>query len=104
MTLVFAPSTAETNQIMNYFQTKNQVRTNAALQVESQVWEDLNSVPKNDMGIVPMPSEQFIYDYALAHPDTIQLGNDLQSMMDTLRNCRFVLPYKSQLTTVGCSF
>ncbi|KAF9935510.1 ATP-binding cassette sub- A member 1 [Modicella reniformis] len=74
MTLVYAPPTPETNQIMNYFQTKNQARTNAALQVESQVWEDLNEVPKDNMGIVPMPSDQFVYDYALAHPDTIQLG------------------------------
>ncbi|KAF8937008.1 ATP-binding cassette sub- A member 1 [Dissophora ornata] len=74
MTVVYAPSTAETNQIMGYFQSKNQLRTNVALQIESQVWQDVSSVPKNNLGIVPMPSEQFIYDYALAHPDTIQLG------------------------------
>ncbi|KAF9366884.1 ATP-binding cassette sub- A member 1 [Mortierella sp. NVP85] len=74
MTVVYAPQTPETSQIMNYFQTKNQARTGAALQVESQVWEDLNRVPANNMGIVPMPSDTFIYDYSLAHPDTIQLG------------------------------
>lgn len=59
---------------MNFFQSKNEARTGAALQVESQVWEDLNTVPGNNMGIVPMPSDKFIYDYSLAHPDTIQLG------------------------------
>ncbi|KAG0329086.1 ATP-binding cassette sub- A member 1 [Dissophora globulifera] len=74
MTLVYTPATAETNEIMTHFQTKNQVRTNAALKIESDVWTDMSSVPKSNMGIVPMPSDQFIYDYALAHPDTIQLG------------------------------
>ncbi|KAF9180597.1 ATP-binding cassette sub- A member 1 [Haplosporangium sp. Z 767] len=74
MTLVYAPQTPETIQIMNYFQTKNQARTNTALLIENNVWADMSNVPKNNMGIVPMPSDQFIYDYALAHPDTIQLG------------------------------
>ncbi|KAG0379863.1 ATP-binding cassette sub- A member 1 [Mortierella sp. AD032] len=74
MTIVYSPQTAETTQIMNYFQTQNQARTNQELKIESQVWDDLNSVPKSDMGIVPVPNEKFIYDYALAHPDTIQLG------------------------------
>ncbi|KAF9968750.1 ATP-binding cassette sub- A member 1 [Mortierella alpina] len=74
MTLVYAPQDAETTQIMNYFQTKNQERTNAALTMEGQVWQDMASVPSNNMGIVPMPSDKFIYDYALAHPDTIKLG------------------------------
>ncbi|KAF9129604.1 ATP-binding cassette sub- A member 1 [Mortierella sp. 14UC] len=74
MTIVYSPQTPETTQIMNYFQTQNQVRTNQELKIESQVWDDLNSIPKSNMGIVPVPSEQFIYDYALAHPDTIQLG------------------------------
>ncbi|KAG0213139.1 ATP-binding cassette sub- A member 1 [Mortierella sp. GBA30] len=74
MTLVYAPQTPETTQIMNFFQTKNQARTNVALQMETQVWQEMSTVPKNDMGIVPMPSDTFIYDYALAHPDTIQLG------------------------------
>ncbi|KAF9110317.1 ATP-binding cassette sub- A member 1 [Mortierella sp. AM989] len=74
MTLVYAPLTPETSQIMNYFQTKNQARTNAALKVEDDVWSDMSNVPKDNMGIVPMASDKFIYDYALAHPDTIQLG------------------------------
>ncbi|KAI1302826.1 ATP-binding cassette sub- A member 1 [Mortierella claussenii] len=74
MTVVYAPPTPETNQIMNYFQTKNKARTNKALTLESEVWQDSATVPKKNMGIVPMPSEQFIYDYSLAHPDTIQLG------------------------------
>ena len=88
MTVVYAPSTPETNQIMNYFQTKNQARTNVALQIESQVWEDMSSVPKSDMGIVPMPSDKFIYDYALAHPDTIQLGmiQDNAAMDNSMRD------------------
>ncbi|OAQ31781.1 P-loop containing nucleoside triphosphate hydrolase protein [Linnemannia elongata AG-77] len=74
MTIVYTPQNAETTQIMNYFQTQNQVRTNQELKIESTVWSDLSSVPKSNMGIVPVPSEKFIYDYALAHPDTIQLG------------------------------
>ncbi|KAG0002499.1 ATP-binding cassette sub- A member 1 [Entomortierella chlamydospora] len=74
MTVVYAPLTPETTQIMSYFQTKNQARTNAALTMESNVWSDMSSVPKENMGIVPMASDQFIYDYSLAHPDTIQLG------------------------------
>ncbi|KAF9147759.1 ATP-binding cassette sub- A member 1 [Linnemannia schmuckeri] len=74
MTIVYTPQNAETTQIMNYFQTQNQARTNQELKIESKVWDDLSSVPKSDMGIVPVPSEKFIYDYALAHPDTIQLG------------------------------
>ncbi|KAF9353916.1 ATP-binding cassette sub- A member 1 [Mortierella sp. AD094] len=74
MTVVYAPSTPETTQIMNYFQTKNQARTNAALTIESNVWSDMSNVPRNNLGIVPMASDQFIYDYALTHPDTIQLG------------------------------
>ncbi|KAF9912587.1 ATP-binding cassette sub- A member 1 [Linnemannia zychae] len=74
MTIVYSPQTPETTQIMNFFQTQNQARTNQELKVESQVWDDLNSVPKSNMGIVPVPSEDFIYNYALAHPDTIQLG------------------------------
>ncbi|KAG0215083.1 ATP-binding cassette sub- A member 1 [Mortierella sp. NVP41] len=74
MTIVYTPQNAETTQIMNYFQTQNQARTNQALKIETQVWSDLSAVPQSDMGIVPVPSEKFIYDYALAHPDTIQLG------------------------------
>ncbi|KAG0349563.1 ATP-binding cassette sub- A member 1 [Podila humilis] len=74
MTLVYSPKTAETTQIMSYFHAQNQARTNQALKLEDNIWEDMSSVPKEDMGIVPMPSEKFIYDYALAHPDTIQLG------------------------------
>ncbi|GJJ72632.1 hypothetical protein EMPS_04990 [Entomortierella parvispora] len=73
MTIVYAPQDAETTQIMNYFQTQNQARTGSALTVETNAWDSM-SVPKNDMGIVPMASDQFIYDYALANPDTIQLG------------------------------
>jgi len=65
---------------MNFFQTKNQARTGAALQVESQVWEDLKRVPADNMGIVPMPSDTFIYDYSLAHPDTIQLGKIMRTL------------------------
>ncbi|KAF9921737.1 ATP-binding cassette sub- A member 1 [Linnemannia zychae] len=74
MTIVYTPFNDETTQIMNYFQNQNQIRTNQALKMETTVWDNLGSVPKSDMGIVPVPSEQFIYDYALAHPDTIQLG------------------------------
>ncbi|KAF8942760.1 ATP-binding cassette sub- A member 1 [Haplosporangium gracile] len=74
MTIVYTPQNAETTQIMNYFQIQNQARTNQELKIEPKVWDDLSSVPKSDMGIVPVPSENFIYDYALAHPDTIQLG------------------------------
>ncbi|KAG9066368.1 ATP-binding cassette sub- A member 1 [Linnemannia hyalina] len=74
MTIVYTPQNAETTEIMNYFQTQNQARTNQELKIESTVWDDLSSVPKSNMGIVPVPSENFIYDYALAHPDTIQLG------------------------------
>ncbi|KAG0044751.1 ATP-binding cassette sub- A member 1 [Gryganskiella cystojenkinii] len=73
MTLVYTPQNAETTQIINYFQTQNQNRTGSALAIETNVWNSM-SVPKNDMGIVPVPSDQFIYDYALANPDTIQLG------------------------------
>lgn len=74
MTIVYTPQNAETTQIMNYFQTQNQARTNQELKIESTVWDDLSSVPTSNMGIVPVPTEKFIYDYALAHPDTIQLG------------------------------
>ncbi|KAF9294105.1 ATP-binding cassette sub- A member 1 [Mortierella antarctica] len=74
MTIVYSPQTAETTQIMNYFQTQNQARTSQALKIEDNIWDDLSRVPKDNMGIVPMPSDKFIYDYALAHPDTIQLG------------------------------
>ncbi|KAG0035385.1 ATP-binding cassette sub- A member 1 [Podila clonocystis] len=74
MTLVYAPQTSETSAIMTYFQNQNQARTQQALTIESQLWQDMTAVPKTDLGIIPMPSDQFIYDYALAHPDTIQLG------------------------------
>ncbi|KAF9434890.1 ATP-binding cassette sub- A member 1 [Entomortierella beljakovae] len=74
MTLVYAPLTPETTQVMNFFQTKNQARTNAALKIENDIWSDMSRVPKDNMGIVPMASEEFIYDYTLAHPDTIQIG------------------------------
>ncbi|KAF9203935.1 ATP-binding cassette sub- A member 1 [Haplosporangium sp. Z 27] len=74
MTVVYTPSTPETIQIMNYFQTQNQARTNIALQMETDVWSDISKVPSSNLGIVPVASEQFIYDYSLAHPDTIQLG------------------------------
>jgi len=82
MTIVYAPQDAETTQIMNYFQTQNQARTGSALAVETNVW-DSTTVPKNDMGIVPMASDKFIYDYALANPDTIQLGKQLVSAIDS---------------------
>ncbi|KAF9426089.1 ATP-binding cassette sub- A member 1 [Podila epigama] len=74
MTLVYTPHNAETTQIMNYFQAQNRIRTNQPLKIESNVWDDMSSVPKDNMGIVPMPSETFVHDYSLAHPDTIQLG------------------------------
>lgn len=74
MTIVYSPQTAETTQIMNYFQVQNQARTSQVLKIEDNIWDDLSRVPKDNMGIVPMPSDKFIYDYALAHPDTIQLG------------------------------
>ncbi|KAF9332558.1 ATP-binding cassette sub- A member 1 [Podila minutissima] len=73
MTLVYAPQTTETTAIMTYFQNQNQARTQQALTIESQLWQDMTAVPKMNLGIVPMPSDQFIYDYALAYPDTIQL-------------------------------
>ncbi|KFH73542.1 hypothetical protein MVEG_00758 [Podila verticillata NRRL 6337] len=74
MTLVYAPQTTETTAIMTYFQNQNQARTQQTLAMETQSWQDMTAVPKTNLGIVPMPSDQFIYDYALAHPDTIQLG------------------------------
>lgn len=80
MTLVYAPQTTETTAIMTYFQNQNQARTQQALTIEPQLWQDMNSVPKSNLGIVPMPSDQFIYDYALAHPDTIQLGKEKRSI------------------------
>ncbi|KAG0086371.1 hypothetical protein BGZ92_008185 [Podila epicladia] len=74
MTLVYAPQTTETTAIMTYFQNQNQARTQQALTIESQLWQDMTAIPNKNLGIVPMPSDQFIYDYSLAHPDTIQLG------------------------------
>ncbi|KAF9582643.1 ATP-binding cassette sub- A member 1 [Lunasporangiospora selenospora] len=74
ITLAYTPQNEETTAIMKHLQTKNTARTNKAISMVDNVWSSMENVPSSNMGIVPLPSEDFLYDYALRHPDTIRLG------------------------------
>ncbi|KAF9183513.1 ATP-binding cassette sub- A member 1 [Haplosporangium sp. Z 11] len=74
--IMFTPDTPEVRQILTALSSRNQQREPAAnLDFEKAMTaSDLTTLPTTTLGMVPVPSGQFIYDYTLQNPNTTRFG------------------------------
>ncbi|KAI9595520.1 hypothetical protein BDF19DRAFT_440751 [Syncephalis fuscata] len=67
VTLMYGPANEETTKFMTTFARKNARRTTSAPNLESSQLS-LDAAPSKNLGIVPVPSKDFIYNYAAKYP------------------------------------
>ncbi|KAG0343839.1 ATP-binding cassette sub- A member 1 [Podila humilis] len=78
--IMFTPDTPEVREILATVNSRNQQRqpNQAPLEFYNRPFttSDLNTLPtdKTSLGMVPVPSGQFIYDYTLNNPNTTRFG------------------------------
>ncbi|RKP05279.1 hypothetical protein THASP1DRAFT_32880 [Thamnocephalis sphaerospora] len=67
VTLMYTPDNEETTQIMSKFASNNAKRVSKAPALESGALS-LDAEPSRDLGIIAVPSKEFIYDFAMKQP------------------------------------
>ncbi|CAG8465050.1 7477_t:CDS:2 [Paraglomus occultum] len=93
--ILFTPDNPENRQILQIFSAKNAQRTGEApLNIES-VNLALTDVPTDNLGIIPVPNAQFIYDYTLQNPNTTLFGIEFTTVHQPTTNYRYQIWFNS---------
>ena len=73
---MFAPDTTQVRSILTNFQTAHVARTGTNLSIDTvdpSFYTDLPA-PTSNLGFIPVPDADFIYNYVLKHPNATLLG------------------------------
>jgi len=84
---MFAPDTTQVRSILTNFQTAHVARTGTNLSIDTvdpSFYTDLPA-PTSNLGFIPVPDAEFIYNYVLKHPNATLLGVKLQHHTDKLQ-------------------
>ncbi|RKP12550.1 hypothetical protein BJ684DRAFT_5473, partial [Piptocephalis cylindrospora] len=98
--LLFAPDTPQTRQIMQAFSTKNQERTGLAMNVEGSALP-VDSRLDRSYGILPAPNADYIYNFALNHPNATAFGVEFTIEQGPPANYRYQVWYNNTLSGNG---
>src|SRR5579859_3308602 len=76
--MMFTPDTPQVRSILNTFLALHYARsgTNITISTPPQSFYDTQSAPTSNLGFVPVPSADFMYNYILKHPNSTLLGLD----------------------------
>ncbi|KAI8053322.1 hypothetical protein BDF22DRAFT_683893 [Syncephalis plumigaleata] len=96
ISLLYTPDNEQTRQILGQFAAKNKERTGQLWPVESTSI-DLNEMPKGVKGMVPVSNAEFIYQYALRHPNVTSFGIEFNILPGPPANYRYQLWYNNTL-------
>jgi len=74
--LMFTPDTSEVRTVLNNFLTAHSVRSGVNLTIDSvpQSFYTNQPSPTSNLGFIPVPSSEFIYNYVIKHPNSTLLG------------------------------
>src|ERR1700737_81945 len=76
--MMFTPDTPQVRTILNNFLTAHSARSGYTLTIDSvpnSFYAD-QPAPTTNLGFVPVPSADFIYNYVLKYPNSTLLGID----------------------------
>src|SRR5580698_4557901 len=73
---MFTPDTTEVRTVLNNFLTANEARSGINLTIDSvpQSFYDNLALPTSNIGLLPVPSPEFIYSYVLQNPNSTLLA------------------------------
>ncbi|KAJ3113665.1 ATP-binding cassette sub- A member 1 [Physocladia obscura] len=97
---MYYPQTAETTQYMKNFASANLNRTGVSFTISSTVLSDPNYSPSSDdkATIYPVQSQDYIYNYALNHPNVTRWAVTFDTVTSPHLNVRYQLWYNASLT------
>jgi ABC-2 family transporter protein len=73
---MFTPDTTEVRTVLNNFLTAHEARSGINLTIDSvpQSFYDNLALPTSNIGLLPVPSPEFIYSYVLQNPNSTLLA------------------------------
>jgi hypothetical protein len=85
--LMFTPDTPQVRTVLNNFLTAHAARSGITLSIDSvpSSFYDELSLPTSNLGLIPVPSADFIYDYVLQNPNSTLLGINFNITGDTYK-------------------
>ncbi|KAI9344588.1 hypothetical protein BDR26DRAFT_835595 [Obelidium mucronatum] len=101
--MMYYPQTAETTQYMQNFANANQNRTGTTFKIATSPITDANYSPSKDDAstIYPVSSQDFIYNYALNHPNVTRWAVTFDTVTTPYVNVRYQLWYNASLSANG---
>ncbi|CAI2183574.1 14848_t:CDS:2 [Funneliformis geosporum] len=94
--LMFTPDNDENREILLIFSTNNERRTGIPLPFDN-VSLDISNVPGSNLGMVPVSSSDFIYDYTLQNPNITMFGIEFTTVEGPPKNYRYQIWLNSTL-------
>lgn len=98
---MFYPDTAKTRSYLKLFAENNAKRTGQTELQFSPAMASLNSRPSRQLDIVPVGSEDFIYDYVLKNPNVTNWAIVFNEAKEPNPNIQYQVWYNSTLTAEG---
>ncbi|KAK9762918.1 hypothetical protein K7432_010861 [Basidiobolus ranarum] len=98
--ILYTPDNEQNRLFLETFATKNSKRTGNEMKLES-ISLDLDSTPKSNLGMVPVPDYEFIYNYTLRHPNTTLFGIEFSTEPGPPANYRYQIWFNSTLMSNG---
>nr|KAJ3422464.1 ATP-binding cassette sub- A member 1 [Polyrhizophydium stewartii] len=93
---MFTPATAATQSYMSTFAALNAKRTGETALALEGAWSDLAAIPSRNLDMVPVGSPDFIYNYALRHPNVTAWGITFnQATTNGVNNVQYQIWYNS---------
>lgn len=98
--ILFSPNTPQTQQIMQQFATKNLERTGIPINLEDLTLP-VNAPLDRTYGLLPAPDADYIYNFALNHPNTTAFGIEFTIDQGPPANYRYQVWYNNTLSGNG---
>ena len=99
--MLFTPLNSNTSAFMKAFAVKNAVRTGQPeWKLENPLLE-LDVLPSKMLGMVPVASPDFIYNYALHHPNITQWGISFAQSWNPIPTVQYQIWYNASLVANG---
>ncbi|KAG0076214.1 ATP-binding cassette sub- A member 1 [Podila epicladia] len=86
--IMFTPDTPEIREILATVNSRNQLRepTVSLKFMNAFTASDVNTLPTETQGMVPVPNGKFIYDYTLQNPNTTRFGIEFSIVQGPPKN------------------
>ncbi|TPX64598.1 hypothetical protein SpCBS45565_g05755 [Spizellomyces sp. 'palustris'] len=99
--IMYTPSDATTDGILALFATKNAQRTGQPAFPKEVPLNNLGTLPPRKLGMVPVPSLQFIYNYTLFNPNVTYWGITFTDTPGPPRNIAYQVWYNASNVANG---